>query len=243
MNRIFSRPGAFASAGLLFVTLSGVGLSGAIAQDRIAATPIAAPAEPASNLRFVAEPVVQDHSAPSAEPSARSTAAASSLPALVAQMNGGELSPELNCLAQAVYFEARGEDLTGQLAVAQVVINRTASGRFPQDYCSVVTQRGQFSFVRGGHIPSAPATSPAWHRARAIARIAHHDLWDSGVGESLYFHASSVRPSWSRGRRRSPASTAIFSTNSLRRGGPSGPLGFPRSRSAGLTFGLRPGLV
>lgn len=196
MNRIFRRPGAFASAGLLFVSLSGVGLSGALAQDQIDLAPIPAPADPASALRFVAEPVVQALTEPSAQPPA--AAAASSLPALVADMAAGELSPELTCLAQAVYFEARGEELAGQLAVAQVIINRTESGQFPQDYCGVVTQRGQFSFVHGGHIPSAPASSTAWQRARAIARIAHQDLWDSGVGDSLYFHAASVRPGWAR---------------------------------------------
>lgn len=199
MNRTFLRPGAFASAGLLLASISGVGLSGALAQDtsaqdQIDLAPVAASAELASDLRLVAEPVVQDLPEASPQPST----AAASLPAMVADMAAGALSPELNCLAQAVYFEARGEDLTGQLAVAQVIINRTQSGQFPQDYCAVVAQRGQFSFVRGGHIPSAPATSPAWHRAKAIARIAHHDMWDAGVGESLYFHATSVRPGWAR---------------------------------------------
>lgn len=198
MNRIFHRPGAFASAGLLLASLSGVGLSGALAQDTMAQIDLPAietPAAPASALRFVAEPVVQALPEPS-QPSALADAA--SLPALIEDMSVGELSPELTCLAQAVYFEARGEELTGQLAVAQVIINRTESGVFPQDYCSVVAQRGQFSFVHGGHIPAAPASSPAWQRARAIARIAHQDLWDSGVGDSLYFHNASVRPGWSR---------------------------------------------
>ncbi len=194
----FRRPGAFASAALLLASLSGVGLSGALAQDQIGLPAIDTPAAPASAVRFVAEPVVQALPRPSAQPFPQSSAASASLPALVADMTPGELSPELTCLAQAVYFEARGEALNGQLAVAQVIINRTESGLFPEDYCSVVTQRGQFSFVHGGHIPSAPAASPAWQRARAIARIAHQDLWDSGVGDSLYFHNASVRPGWAR---------------------------------------------
>ncbi len=203
MNRIFHRPGAFASAGLLLASLSGVGLSGALAQDTMAQIDlpvIETPEAPASALRFVAEPVVQALPETSRSSQSSSPVAAASLPALIESMPVGELSPELTCLAQAVYFEARGEELTGQLAVAQVIINRTESGAFPQDYCSVVTQRGQFSFVRGGIIPSAPASSPAWQRARAIARIAHQDLWDSGVGDSLYFHAARVRPAWIRGR-------------------------------------------
>ncbi|HJO66877.1 MAG TPA: cell wall hydrolase, partial [Sphingomonas sanguinis] len=62
-------------------------------------------------------------------------------------------SEELRCLAGAIYFEGRGEPLAGQLAVAQVILNRTKSGRFPTDVCNVIKQRGQFSFVRGGEIP------------------------------------------------------------------------------------------
>ena len=56
-------------------------------------------------------------------------------------------------MAGAIYFEAKGEPLSGQLAVAEVILNRAKSGRFPKAICSVVTQRGQFSFVRGGRIP------------------------------------------------------------------------------------------
>ena len=59
-----------------------------------------------------------------------------------------------NCLATAVYFEARGESLEGQLAVARVVMNRAASGRYPPDWCSVVKQPAQFSFVRHGEFPA-----------------------------------------------------------------------------------------
>ncbi len=183
------RAGVFTSAALLIAGLAGTGLSGALAQEQTFA-----------GQSFVAEPVVQPLPETPAEAPA-APAAASSLPALVADMgHAGDLSPALTCLAQAVYFEARGEELAGQLAVAQVVINRAESGRFPRDYCAVVRQPGQFSFVRGGAIPAAPTASPAWARARAIARIAEQGLWDSGVGESLYFHNSGVRPSWSRRR-------------------------------------------
>jgi spore germination cell wall hydrolase CwlJ-like protein len=63
-----------------------------------------------------------------------------------------------------------------------------------------VRQRGQFSFVRGGQIPAADASSPAWRKAVAIARIAHQDLWDSGAGDALYFHAARVRPQWASNR-------------------------------------------
>ena len=79
-----------------------------------------------------------------------------------------------------------------------MIVNRTNSGRYPSDYCSVVTQRGQFSFVRGGRIPSPKEGSLAWTRAKAIARIAHQDLWQSEAGDALFFHARYVRPGWAR---------------------------------------------
>jgi spore germination cell wall hydrolase CwlJ-like protein len=107
------------------------------------------------------------------------------------------LSDELHCLAGAVYFESRGEPLAGQLAVAQVIVNRAADGRFPSSYCGVVFQRSQFSFVKGGRMPRIRTGSPAWKKAQAIARIAHRGLWDSEVGDALFFHARYVNPSWS----------------------------------------------
>lgn len=192
MIRFARRAGGFTSAALLLAGLAFIGVSGALAQDQTGYFPVS----PSGDLTFVAQPVVQPLPDPAnpADP-----AATASLPALVAnQGHAGDLSPALTCLAQAIYFEARGEELTGQLAVAQVIINRAQSGQFPRDYCGVVRQPGQFSFVRRGHIPAAPAASGAWQRARAIARIADQGLWDSGVGDSLYFHNTSVRPSWSR---------------------------------------------
>ncbi|WP_237392318.1 cell wall hydrolase [Aurantiacibacter rhizosphaerae] len=108
----------------------------------------------------------------------------------------GELSREMMCLAKAVYFESRGESLDGQLAVARVIVNRAESQRFPDDYCSVVTQRSQFSFVRGGRIPDPKRGTRAWTKAKAIARIAHRDMWDSPAHDALFFHATHVRPRW-----------------------------------------------
>jgi len=124
---------------------------------------------------------------------------AETLRELVAEMPVSEdLSREMECLAGAVYFESRGEPLAGQLAVAQVVVNRADSGLFPSSYCGVVFQRAQFSFVRNGAMPHIRRASAAWKRAKAIARIAHKGLWESRAADSLYFHATHVRPSWSR---------------------------------------------
>ena len=104
---------------------------------------------------------------------------------------------ELNCLATGIYYESKGEPLAGQLAVAQVLINRTKSGRFPKSVCSVLAQRGQFSFVRGGKIPTPPANAQ-WRKALAIAQVAQKDLWDGPADEALYFHARYVKAGWNR---------------------------------------------
>lgn len=108
---------------------------------------------------------------------------------------------EHDCLASAVYFEAKGEPLEGQLAVAEVVLNRAASGKYPESVCGVVTQRSQFSFVRGGRIPTAPKASAAWRKAVAIAHIAAEDLAESRSADAMSFHARRVSPRW-RGMER-----------------------------------------
>ena len=128
---------------------------------------------------------------------------AGSLRELVGMVDqGDDLSEQLRCLAGAVYFESRGEPLSGQLAVAQVIINRSEDRRWPASYCGVVYQRSQFSFVKNGRMPSINTGSTAWQRAKAIARIAHDDMWDSEAGEAVYFHAKYVRPSWSKRKTR-----------------------------------------
>jgi spore germination cell wall hydrolase CwlJ-like protein len=193
------RAGALAPVAILLVTLFGAEAS-AWAQNEApgAAAETAAEGLPADAPRFVAEPVVQP--LPEEEESLEQRVfEATSLQELVGDMPVEDrLSPDMRCLAQAVYFEARGEPLTGQLAVARVVINRAGSGIYPRDYCSVVTQRAQFSFVRNGRIPHADEGSSAWLRAKAIAQIAHQDLWECEAGDALFFHAAYVKPGWAR---------------------------------------------
>lgn len=119
------------------------------------------------------------------------------LPGMVAYLASSETeSEELECLAGAVYFETRGEPLEGQLAVAQVIANRAASRRFPDSYCGVIHQRGQFSFVRGGQFPPIKRSSRSWKQAVAIARIADAQLHQSEVPTALFFHARRVSPGW-----------------------------------------------
>ncbi|MGN5375401.1 cell wall hydrolase [Sphingomonas hankookensis] len=95
---------------------------------------------------------------------------------------------------------SKGEPLTGQLAVADVILNRATSGRFPTSACAVLTQRGQFSFVKGGRLPDVDTSRPAWKTAVAIARIARQDLWDSPAEGALFFHARRVSPNWGKTR-------------------------------------------
>jgi spore germination cell wall hydrolase CwlJ-like protein len=122
------------------------------------------------------------------------------LSAAVAAHEGDAVADaELNCLAVGIYYESKSEPLAGQLAVADVLLNRTKSGRFPKSVCSVLTQRGQFSFIRGGKVPTPPANAQ-WRKALAVAKVAQKDLWDSPAGDALYFHARYVKPSWNRPR-------------------------------------------
>ncbi|WP_367113920.1 cell wall hydrolase [uncultured Sphingomonas sp.] len=103
-------------------------------------------------------------------------------------------SEELRCLAGAIYFEGRGEPLAGQLAVAQVILNRTKSGRFPTGVCDVIKQRGQFSFVRRGEIPAVSPSRSAYRTAVAVAKVALAQAWDSTAGKALYFNTPGNRP-------------------------------------------------
>lgn len=111
----------------------------------------------------------------------------------VAAQDNAAADEALECLACAIYFESKGEPLTGQLAVAEVIINRAKSGRFPTDVCAVVKQRGQFSFVRGGQIPTINI-GKAYRTAIAVAKVALADAWNSPAQKALYFNTADRRP-------------------------------------------------
>lgn len=208
--------GFAACVATLGITFAGADISGAYAQQSVeqeqVSTGSAAQDMPAPV--FVSQEVVQPLplEADDAEMTAITPSQTDNLADLVAQTDTSyTLSREMECLAGAVYFEARGEPLSGQLAVAQVVINRAESAQFPSSYCGVVFQRSQFSFVKGGQLPAIRRGSEAWKRAKAIARIAHEGHWQSEAGDALYFHANYVRPSWSRSKsQRAAINTHIF---------------------------------
>lgn len=213
MSRRTHRLAAIAAAATLFFALAGTEGSGAYAQEGAPAADGPVSAIETEGPRFVANEVVQplpEHARGSA---AGDTAdLPSTLGELITEIPvEGELSRDMRCLAQAIYFEARGEPLDGQLAVGRVVVNRAVSDAFPDDYCGVVTQRSQFSFVRGGHIPAPDTSSPAWKRAVAVAKVAHQELWESPVGDALFFHATYVKPGWARKKlRRATLARHVF---------------------------------
>ncbi|MBV8687859.1 MAG: cell wall hydrolase [Alphaproteobacteria bacterium] len=166
-----------------------------------APAPAAAPAvqAPQTDDRAAA-PQPQPQPQPDAETAPAATpapAAPATLAGLVsAHASSAPRDAEEACIAGAVYFEAKGEPLKGQLSVAEVIINRARSGRFPATACGVVRQRGQFSFIRGGGFPPIARGSAAWRTAVAIARVARGKLAAGGAPKALFFHARRVAPSW-----------------------------------------------
>jgi spore germination cell wall hydrolase CwlJ-like protein len=210
---------ANSEAGLAFQQSAETGLIGTngapaqppIVDNRDADAPVITQAD---GVTFVESEVVQDlpdsyvepteeeleaqRAAEQAAAEAQAAApSASSLRELVAQQdNNVQLSENMRCLAGAVYFESKGEPLMGQLAVAKVIINRAKSSRFPSSYCSVVYQKRQFSFVRGGRMPRISTGTKAWRNAKAIAQIADDKAWSTPVDNALFFHARRVSPGW-----------------------------------------------
>lgn len=112
-------------------------------------------------------------------------------------------SAALLCLTQAIYFEARGEPTNGQYAVAEVVMNRVKSSRFPNTVCAVVAQDlgpkaydCQFSYMCDG-LPETMSERDAAERAERIAREVAEGRSNLTNG-ALYFHATGVSPGWAR---------------------------------------------
>ena len=123
-----------------------------------------------------------------------------SLAALVERHSSDALGDrEADCLAKAVYFESKGEPLNGQLAVAEVIMNRAKSGRFAGTLCGVVKQPSQFSFVRGGNFPVV-VNQAMWRQAVGVAHVAMNGLWASTAQNALFFHAKRVSPNWGKQR-------------------------------------------
>ena len=111
---------------------------------------------------------------------------------------------EWKCLTDALYFEARGESIMGQFAVAEVIVNRARSSRFPDTVCGVVNQganksryRCQFTYMCDGLLESIK-DKPSYARAGKIARMTLWDVKINLTNGALYYHAKSVNPSWAK---------------------------------------------
>ena len=116
------------------------------------------------------------------------------------------------CLAGAIYFESKGEPLAGQLAVAEVIINRTKSGRFPTSICSVVTQRGPVLVRSRRPHPAIAADRAAYRTALAVAQVAlDRSPGTARAAEALFFHARRVVAGLApdQGRARSAITSSI----------------------------------
>ncbi len=112
----------------------------------------------------------------------------------------------LLCLATAIYFEARGEDLMGQRAVAQVVINRTEDSRYPSTVCGVVWEPKQFSFTHDGKSDNYRKYNSNVFDRQAIdiaETIAKSVLKGDRIGlTSTHYHTTSVSPYWAKSYHR-----------------------------------------
>jgi spore germination cell wall hydrolase CwlJ-like protein len=117
-------------------------------------------------------------------------------------LTGAKRAKAEKCLANAIYFESRGEPVRGQIAVAQVVLNRVFSPFYPNDVCEAVYQNAhrhlacQFTFACDG-IPDIVTEPDAWARAQRIARdMLDGKLWMPEVAKSTHYHAYWVHPDW-----------------------------------------------
>jgi spore germination cell wall hydrolase CwlJ-like protein len=130
-------------------------------------------------------------------------AALAALFAIVAPVAAEDAPSEraLACLAEAVYYEARGEPSQGRAAVAYVVMNRAESGKFPETPCAVVAESCQFSYRCDGR-PETLAVRADRDAAYATARAVLTGVVADPTNGALFFHASRIQPGWFESRIR-----------------------------------------
>jgi spore germination cell wall hydrolase CwlJ-like protein len=104
------------------------------------------------------------------------------------------------CLARNIYFEARGEPLAGQYAVAEVTMNRVALAPQPRTVCSVVYQKSAFSWTDLAALPEPDGE--AWERAQQVAEAVYYGRHEPRLEGALFYHADYVKPEWAKEKRR-----------------------------------------
>ena len=116
---------------------------------------------------------------------------------------------QLDCLAKNIYHEAKGEPFEGKVAVAQVTINRAASGQFPGDICKVVYQKNivydkvlcQFSWYCDQAVFTKPKNTAAYKESQIVARqVLLEEFRLPSLKHALYFHATDINPGWKKER-------------------------------------------
>lgn len=115
-----------------------------------------------------------------------------------------KFSYQRRCLSQAIYFEARGESHEGQLAVAEVILNRVADPSYPDNICGVVFQGAhrktgcQFSFTCDA-VPDRPFDQLSWRKAERLARaFTEGSLTQTLADTATHYHADYVNPRWAK---------------------------------------------
>ena len=115
-----------------------------------------------------------------------------------------DTSAQTQCLAEAIYFEARSETLAGQKAVAEVVMNRVKSSHYPDTVCGVVyegSQRSsgcQFSFTCDGSMEARTPRGWHWTRSKEVAGLAITDGFNPVTKRATHYHTTAVNPYWSK---------------------------------------------
>lgn len=168
----------------------------AVAPARIQA--IAAPAEPAPAVSLKT-------AAAGGKPAAGKPAGLPAQPtydaAWLATQPAARSDAQFRCLATALYFEARGELIRGQAAVAEVILNRTELPSYPKSICGVVNQTGSggcaFSYVCDGR-SDAITDRASWDRAMRVAAAMLAGAPRLLTEGATHFHTPAVRPAWSR---------------------------------------------
>ena len=114
---------------------------------------------------------------------------------------------QLDCLAKNIYHEAKGEPFEGKVAVAQVTLNRAASGQFPSDICKVVYQKNvvyekvlcQFSWYCEQAAVAKPKNAAAYKECQIVARqVLLEEFRLPSLNKALYFHATHINPGWKK---------------------------------------------
>lgn len=125
-------------------------------------------------------------------------------------MPAAQAHRELRCLAKAIYHESRGESVTGQMAVGQVVLNRVNHDDYPDSICGVVYQKThvsgkttcQFSWTCKRSIKAINESNALWTRALEVAYTVMYSNAPSKVGKAVNFHAVHASPPWARYKQR-----------------------------------------